>query len=176
MAGLDDPDWDPMQDVEGDIGFLDPEDGIMEVDTDPASMGSVVHTDVPNNGHANQDEMSPPGTPVSLQQAVHEHSASGDDTAEMDGCETPTRLPASRSLTPASCTSSVSTAASSHDRPGWFTSSTQALPIVTRRRISVKSKPAPESQLSRMQRVADTGFSNLALKTKSKCVVTCAAG
>ena len=171
MAGLDDPDWDPMQDEEGDFEFLDPEDGIMEVDTDPASMGSVVHTAVPNNGHANQDEMSPPGTPVSLQQAVHEHSASGGDggdTAETDGCKTPTRLPASRSLTPASCTSSVSTAASSHDRPGWFTSSTQALPIVTRRRISVKSKPAPESQLSRMQRVADNGFSKLSLRHKSK--------
>ena len=109
MAGLDDPDWDPMEDVDGDIEFLDPEDGIMEVDTDPAPMESVVPADVPNNGHANHDEMSPPGTPVSLQQAVHEHSASGDDTAEMDGCETPTRLPASRSLTPASCTSSVST-------------------------------------------------------------------
>ena len=31
MAGLDDPDWDPMEDVDGDIEFLDPEDGIMKL-------------------------------------------------------------------------------------------------------------------------------------------------
>ena len=31
MAGLDDPDWDPMQDDFGDFEFLDPEDVIMEL-------------------------------------------------------------------------------------------------------------------------------------------------
>ena len=81
MAGLDDPDGDFMQEDFEDFEEQGPEDVIMEVVSDPAPMESVVLADVPNNGHANHDEMSPPGTPVSLQQAVHEHSASGDDTA-----------------------------------------------------------------------------------------------